>query len=219
MKPYYEEAGITIYHGDSREIIPSVDAAVLITDPPYNVDFGGKNTKHTARSDEGYVSGDSSIGVEVVTMALPVVKRAGIFPGTRMLFQYPEPYDIGCVYCPSGAGIGRWGWICMHPVLFYGARPTMGAYPSSITSFETAEPNGHPCPKPLGWMKWLIKLATLDGETILEPFMGSGTTLVAAKDLGFSAIGIELEEKYCEIAANRLRQSVFNFEPVESGTP
>jgi DNA modification methylase len=69
----------------------------------------------------------------------------------------------------------------------------------------------HPAQKPVALIKWCIQQAPDTVKTILDPFMGSGTTLVAAKDLGLSAIGIEREEKYCEIAVNRLRQNVFEF--------
>ena len=76
---------------------------------------------------------------------------------------------------------------------------------------ETAEQNGHPCPKPFKAWLWLVQKMCSPKGTVLDPFMGSGTTLRAAKDLGRSAIGIEIEESYCEIAANRLRQQVMDF--------
>lgn len=81
---------------------------------------------------------------------------------------------------------------------------------------QPATPNGHPCPKSEQWARWLIKRATDDSAVICDPFMGSGTTIKAAKDLGRSAIGIEIEEKYCEIAAKRLSQEVFDFSEVNS---
>jgi len=97
------------------------------------------------------------------------------------------------------------------PVLFFGAAPDLfsGAKPTCIASHEKSDPcsKQHPCPKPVGWMRWLVELASRSGETILDPFMGSGTTLVAAKQLGRRAIGIELEEKYCAIAVKRLAQT------------
>ncbi len=71
---------------------------------------------------------------------------------------------------------------------------------------------GHPTQKPLGLFKSLLKDFAEEGEIILDPFMGSGTTLRAAKDLGLKSIGIEIERKYCDIAIERLRQQAFSFE-------
>ena len=211
MTPYYDHAGITIYHGDCLEILPKVSADVLITDPPYGVDFRGKATKHKAASG-GYTTQDSDIGLRVVKASLEIVKRGVVFPGNRILHKYPQPRDIGCVYCPSGAGCGPWGFTCFHPVLFYGKRPGGPTTPSSIQSFDVSDnPGGHPCAKPVRWLLWSVSLASCAGEVVFDPFAGSGTTLFAAKQLGRRAIGIEIEEKYCEIAAKRLSQEVFDF--------
>ena len=77
--------------------------------------------------------------------------------------------------------------------------------------FGNNEKRFHPTQKPVRLMRWCISLYP-DAVSILDPFMGSGTTLRAAKDLGRKAIGIEIEERYCEIAANRLRQEVLQFD-------
>jgi len=215
VKPYYERDGITIYHGDSREVLPTLKADVVVTDPPYGVSFKGKATKHTKASGVGYTTEDSAtIGPEILRVALPMVRRAAVFTGKAIAFSYPAPQDIGCVYCPSGTGRGSWGFTCFHPVLFYGKRQGSARLPTSLMSFARSEPeaHGHPCPKPLPWMVWLVLLASKETETILDPFMGSGTTLVAAKLEGRRAIGIEIEERYCEIAAKRLAQGVLAFE-------
>ena len=213
MTPYYEHAGITIYHGDCRDVLPLVCADVLVTDPPYGVKFQGKATKHTTKKTGGYTTDDcADIGPSVICALISTIKRALVFPGIRNLHRYPAASDIGCVYCPSGAGIGAWGFTCFHPVLFYGQRPTNVLRPTSIQSFDTSDPCGHPCPKPFRWMKWAIGMVTLPGDVVLDPFAGSGTTLEAAKLLGHSAIGIEIEERYCEIAAKRLAQEVLQLE-------
>lgn len=122
--PFYDRDGITIYCSDCREILPLLPKFdLLLTDPPYGVEFGGKQTKHTSRDDSGYISGDSkTIGVEVVTSALKICERGIVFSGIRLMFDYPKPTDIGCIYCPSGAGVGSWGFVNFHPMLFYGKR-------------------------------------------------------------------------------------------------
>jgi site-specific DNA-methyltransferase (adenine-specific) len=207
MEAYYMDDAVTIYHGDCREIVPGLGRFdLLLTDPPYGVEFAGKATKHTAASG-GYVGGDSDAGPCVVEMCLASVECGIVFPGIRKLHDYPKPRDIGCVYCPSGAGCGPWGFVCFHPVLFYGKRRGGPKSPASIQSFRTSPDCGHPCPKPVEWMNWCIGLAG-DVQTILDPFFGSGTTGRAAKDLGRKCVGIEREERYCEIAANRMRQEV-----------
>lgn len=212
MTPYYEAAGITIIHGDARDHEPP-PSSVLITDPPYGVTFAGKKTKETRVRTGGYLGDDSpEVGPEVVAKALEHVARAGVFTGNTNLHRYPPPADIGCVYCPAGAGIGRFGFTCFHPILFYG-KPTTNTKPTSLLSYNTTSDKGgedHPCPKPVRWMRWLIDLLSTEQETIYDPFAGSGSTLRAAKDLGRTAIGVELEEAYCEIAARRLGQEVLN---------
>lgn len=213
--PYWksDDDRAALYHGDSLALLPlmesgSVDA--VVTDPPYGVDFKGKNTKHTARNDDRYADGvdDASIGPAVVRLCVERFGRVVVTAPAQNLFDYPRPVEVGSVYCPSGAGLGRWGFILTHPILYYGKCPYlangMGHRPNSFRSFATQEPNGHPCPKPVEWMVWLVRKASFEGDTILDPFTGSGTTGVAAIQIGRKFIGIELSEKYCEIAARRL---------------
>jgi site-specific DNA-methyltransferase (adenine-specific) len=77
-----------------------------------------------------------------------------------------------------------------------------------MVSSHTSERNGHPCPKPIEWMMWAVAIGSVEGETIIDPFAGSGTTGRAAKDMGRKAVLIEREERYCEIAARRMAQDV-----------
>ena len=196
-----------LIEGDCLAVLremPDASVDAVVTDPPYGVAFHGKTTKYT-RGEEGYAGEDSDAGIIAAPVALRLCDRAVIFSGLRLMFAYPAPYDIGCVYCPSGAGLGRWGFIVMHPMLFYGkglehARRT----PSGFESFDRQPPNGHPCPKPLPWMEWAVEKCSLPSQIILDPFCGSGTTCVAAKKLGRRWIGIEISPEYAEIARNRV---------------
>jgi len=217
MTPYYDHAGITIYHGDCREVIADLQADALVTDPPFGVAFAGKTTKHTIKSGLGYAGFDDQPDT-VERDVIPVIAqltarmRGVVTPGSRMMWRYPAPTTVGAIYYPSGAGHGAWGFTCWQPIFYYGKCPYLarglGRRPDSLSTTESAEPTGHPCPKAIRTMEWLVEKATLPGETVLDPFMGSGTTLRAAKNLGRKAIGVELEERYCEIAARRLAQEV-----------
>lgn len=209
MKPYYQESGITIYHGDCREILPSLPKVDLVlTDPQYGVN----ERYESGKDDEESVM----IAVDVIDLCRALADRIVLTPGVKHLFRYPAPTWTGSFFYPAGTGLCPWGFVCWQPILFYGRDPYggKGSRPDSRLSTETAENNGHPCPKPIEQWLWLTNRVSLPDETILDPFMGSGTTLRAAKDLGRKAIGIEIEERYCEIAANRLRQEVLNFEAV-----
>jgi site-specific DNA-methyltransferase (adenine-specific) len=224
VSPYYQDDAVTIYHGDCREITPRVTAEVLVTDPPYGVNLGGPDVGRNGRGGRhglekaAYCSYDDTyenyveVIVPTVAAALNRVKRGAVFSGPH-LQELPKAAAIGGVYCPAGSGRHAWGFKTFLPVLFYGTDPTLqhGAKPNVIQSTATADVNGHPCPKPLSWLRWLVGLTSVPGETIVDPFAGSGTTLRAAKDLGRRAIGIEIEERYCEIAAKRCAQEVLDF--------
>ena len=222
MTPYYQDDWVTIFLGDCREILPTLPKVDLVlTAPPYGVS-GIQNTR-TAQS-RGYRKNDYSQfqdSVEyVMDVVIPVVESLGdvrmiITPGNRCLTLYPPPASFGAVHQPASVGLQPWGRADSQPILYYGKSPHGGkALPSQRCSFTQtggAEKNGHPCPKPMKLWKQLVASGSVEGETILDPFMGSGTTLRAAKDLNRHAIGIEIEEKYAEIAANRMAQEVMDF--------
>lgn len=218
MKPYFDDGTVTIYHGDCREILPTVSADVLVTDPPYGVGLGehqaskDRRGKHLFKS--GYASYDDTLDnlrdivVPACALALERTKRGAIWCAGSRIREFPEPAHVGGVYMPSAVGRSAWGFTNIAFVLLYGVAPGLqnGSKHTAIRSTDTAEKNCHPCPKPLSWMTWIVSLAAASGETVIDPFMGSGTTLRAAKDLGIRAVRIELEEKYCEIAARRMSQ-------------
>ena len=200
MKPYYEHAGITIYHGDCRDVLPTVTVDVLVTDPPYGL--GEKWNGGTWASNPIYDEAK---------------KWDHLFPGLASLVaQFAQAIVWGGNYYalpPSRC------WLSWEKS---SRMPTMADFELAWTNLdrpgkawrEDRNPDGkreHPTQKPESLMRWC--LGFVKSGIIVDPFMGSGTTLVAAKALGRRAIGIEIEERYCEIAAKRLSQEVFNFPP------
>jgi len=152
--------------------------------------------------------------VPAIIAALSMCKRGMVFCVPPAMWQFPAPSVIGGVFLPHSVGRNSWGFSSFAHCLLYGIAPGIekGCKQTGIRSVPQMTANGHPTPKPIGWMNWAVDLGSREGETVLDPFMGSGTTLSAAKHLRRNAIGIEIEEKYCEIAAKRLSQEVFSFE-------
>jgi len=220
MEPYeyYSDEAVKIYHGDCRDILPEISADVMLTDPPYGIQ-GGRGVGNRARGKAKYEPdgwGDTpeyieQVCVPVIRQAVERIARVVLTPGIRHLHLYPPADDMGCFWTPAAVGTGSWGLTTFHPILYYGRDPRagIGALPSGRQVTERPGVDGHPCPKPLKAWTWLLaKASVATSDIVVDPFMGSGTTLRAAKDLGHKAVGIEIEERYCEIAANRMSQSV-----------
>ena len=201
IKPYYQDEWATIYHGDCREILPQLDPVDLVTtDPPYGVGF-----KYESHNDsrEGY----AEWALSCFHLYRERSQITMLTTGIRNLWLYPAPDWVLCWAKPGSTrrsdlgGFNEW-----EPVLMYGKRRIYNDFkylPDCANHLKGK--SEHPCPKPLTLYKWLIQQAG-EVRTVLDPFMGSGTTLRAAKDLAVKSIGIEIEEKYCEIAVKRLRQ-------------
>lgn len=213
MSVYYEHAGITILHGDSRELIPSVAADVLVTDPPYGIDFESGWTGSAIEND-----GDLRVRDEILALwgDLPAL----VFGS----FSMPEPRGTRArlVWHRPGSGMGdlELPWkpdfeaIYVLGQGFHGRTRESGvlvfAPDAEITKARLLARLVHPHRKPVALMRYLIERCP--PGVIVDPFMGSGSTLRAAKDCGRRAVGIEIEERYCELAANRMRQEVFSFD-------
>ena len=229
IEPYYQEDGITLYCGDCREILPQFPDKsfdLCLTDPPYGVGLGevvnGQAINKAQQSYEDFSDTPEyieSVVVPAFITALSKSQRAIITPGTRCAWFYPRPDEVGVWYNPAGTGIGKWGFLLANLILYYGKDPRSGKGASASSTWGHYDRNTgiknklHPCPKPLNFMKWLVEKGSAEGESIIDPFMGSGTTLVAAKQLGRKAVGIEISERYCEIAVKRLSQMQMEFKP------
>ena len=211
----------TLYHGDCMDILPKLDRVdAVVTDPPYGVGFTGKisvqrggGTKKNAGGYESYEDNEENI----IKVVIPVIqwcvdnsRRVAVTPGTRHAFKYPNPADIGCFFSAAGTGVGRWGFTCSQPILFYGKCPylenRMGSRANSLGQTYPNDANGydHPCVKPLPQIMWLVNRASHETDIVVDPFMGSGTTGVACANLGRKFIGIEIEQKYFDIACERI---------------
>jgi len=195
FKPYYEDKYVTIVHGDCEQMLKwfsNNSASLVLTDPPYGCGFDTWDTLHS---------------FDWLTECRRISPLTFVISGTTHLQDYPKANWVACWARPGsvqragGGGFSHW-----EPILIYGKNPL--DVDCKVFSANTEDSGfNHPCPKPLKVLKWLISGSKTDG-VILDPFMGSGTTLRAAKDLNRKSIGIEINEAYCEVAAKRCQQEV-----------
>ena len=217
--PYYADDLVTLFLGDCREVTDWLAADVLVTDPPYGIDWDqpaylkrGRHPSTRTKKHDGIANdGDTSARDQVLAMAgdIPALVFGSLFA--------PPPDDVRIVLVwqkPADAGLfgGQAGWRRdWEPIFAVGPWPKVPATRSSVirTAAGTHRRYAqgiHPHAKPVDVMETLIA-ACPDG-TIADPFAGSGSTLVAARNLGRRVIGVEVEEGYCEKAARRLSQGV-----------
>jgi site-specific DNA-methyltransferase (adenine-specific) len=215
MKPYYEHDGITIYHGDCREILPTLKADVVVTDPPY-----GTNAYSWDKLPPNILIGPRAVFgrlpemLPLLTSAPDLVltwwpsngdcigrSRSGVHRQAHIIAVWGHEGEVR--KRNAAASSIRMGWTkpALMPDVWTDPHPHAGFHKTNYS---------HPTEKPVSLMGRLIRLMG-SHPIVLDPFMGSGTTLVAAKLEGRRAIGIEIEERYCEIAAKRLAQGVLQF--------
>jgi adenine-specific DNA-methyltransferase len=226
-KPYYEHDGVTLYHGDCREILPELPPEsfdLVLTDPPYLVSYAGR-----WGSDWGAIEGDSD-----QSWVLPVYRELWrtLKPDALCATFYGWPsadvfFDAWSLvgFRPVSVLVlikGRWGLgyftRAQHEqayLLAKGSPKKPQAAISDVLVWDDSSQQVHPNQKPLGVISRLISTYSTEKASILDPFCGSGTTLVAARNSARRAVGIEIEERYCEVAARRLSQHVFHYrEPI-----
>lgn len=228
--PYYVDDSVTLYHGDCRHLLSLLDdeqAAAVITDPPYTERTHRNATTNKAGEKAHALTGDRGFasitddGLRSLLVEMGRVSRGWVV--ATMDYRHAVGFDV---VPPEGLRVRRVGvWVKTNPTpQITGDRPAQGweaiAYMHRSDrksvwngggrhgNFVTPipPPEGHPTAKPLGMVAEWVRLFTQPGDMVLDPFAGSGTTLRAAKDEGRRAIGIELDERYCEVIARRLSQ-------------
>jgi len=214
VKPYYSHGGITIYHGDCLEIMPELEPVDLVlTDPPYGIshptDYRSRaRGKWSVCHNYPPVHGDNNPfdpnpllnkseaiclwGANYYCDKLPTTSGWLVWDKERPHLLDQATAELAWTNFIKGIRVFRHLWNGMQR-------------DSELNAFF------HPMQKPKALMKWVLTLKWTPQGTILDPYMGCGPVLVAAKELNRKAIGIEIEEKYCEIAARRLSQEVFQF--------
>ena len=206
-EPYFQDESCTIYHADCRDILPLIEPVDLVlTDPPYGLgelwQGGGGSLKSSWRFHPSEAQSWDSSTVDGVEH-LPKHGRSCVIWGGN---YYPLP-PSRCWFLWDKKQNDQWTTAQAEMAWTNVDRPVR-MFRMSQAEFATYDCKEHPTQKPIHLMRWCITMVPGDPKTILDPFMGSGTTLRAAKDLGRKAIGIEIEERYCEIAAKRLSQMV-----------
>lgn len=221
MNPYYQDDFVTLYHADCLQHLDMLDQAdVLITDPPYGIEY--QSNRARTRDKFSKIVGDKDAKLRDLVVVAWGYKPALVFgkwtvdrpAGTRQRLIWDKVKfgmgDLTSRWAPTDEEIyvlGQW------PAIKPGGSIREGGTPerfSNIIRIPTINPQAkdrpnHPTPKPVPLMETLIT-ACPEHWVIVDPFAGSGSTLRAAKNLGRKAIGFEIEEKYCEITAQRLAQ-------------
>lgn len=216
MIPYYADDFVTIYHGDCREVLQgiTVEPDLLLSDPPYGMNYthGGYGKGKTYGFEGILIKGDEEPFDPAHLLAFPAKRR--ILWGANH-YAPRLPASPGWVIWDKRCGRGvtdqsdcELAWSDFLTV----ARVFSAYWGGAVRSGrEQKEGRLHVNQKPVALMTWCIDLAGLGTNLVLDPYMGSGSTLRAAKDLGRKAIGIEFEEAHCETAAKRMAQEVLSF--------
>lgn len=234
LTPYYDEDGVTIYHDDCREVIaglPTDSVDVVITDPPYGVNYVSNLGKGSTRPLEG----DDFLPVDWLTDLDRLTKfrfTAGAGRGRTAMFWFASDRSLSATQnaltCAgyslrtmlvwdkqaiTAGNLKDFG--CRTEYIVYaikGNGALNGSRDPNLISVPRVNSRSmvHPTQKPLPLLTHLVVKSSGPGDLIFDPFMGSGTTLLAARDLGRRAIGVEVDERYCEVAAKRLGQGVLD---------
>lgn len=216
-RPFYDRDGIAIYCADCRQVLPFLDRFdLLLTDPPYGI-LNLENGETSAVRKSPRANGSGKLKNRLINTADfswdSYAPSVGVLETMRDIADTQIIWGGNYFVLPPCRGVLCWDKCQPWPNFSQVEMAwTNLERPAAMFRHDKSDIEGkqHPTQKPLPLMKWCLSLVP-DAKTVIDPFMGSGTTLVAAKQLGLRAVGIEINRTYCEMAIERLRQSVFNF--------
>ena len=210
MTPYYEAGGVTLYCGDCREILPTLTFGAVVSDVPYGIALD-TSARWPWLADQKAIEGDGEpfdptwlLDFNIPTMLWGANHYASRLPDARGWVAWDKATRNGLDLKQAEIEFA-WTNFLSRPKAF--RHMWSGAFRDSERGTRF-----HPAQKPVALMKWCLSLLPDGSAVIADPYAGCCPVLIAAKDLGRRAIGIEIEERYCEIAARRLSQDVLNFE-------
>ena len=206
MEPYYTDEFVTIYQATCEDLLCKIGQFdLLLTDPPYGLDeANGRNKKRGKLAvpvDYGTSDWDETINQNAIDLARNICTYQIIFGGNYYVLP---PSKCWLIWDKENGETDFADCELAWTNFDKATRLKRHIWNGMIR--KNHEQRWHPTQKPLDVIKWSISQSPNTVTTILDPFMGSGTTLRAAKDLGIKAVGIEIDERYCEIAANRMSQ-------------
>jgi site-specific DNA-methyltransferase (adenine-specific) len=211
MSLYYSDESVTLYHGDCRDEVAWLAADILVTDPPYGIRWSNHSAYNGGTAGKS-IAGDVDTSCRDAALSawgdrpgIVFGSWAAPFPEHRQALVWRKPSDSGVIGSTTGYRRDT------ELIFLTGSWPKRSAARSSVLTTDAGMGsylNGHPHAKPTSL---LLRLLEWTEGKVADPFAGSGSTLVAAKQLGRKAIGVELEERYCEVIAKRLAQGVLDF--------
>ena len=240
MKPYYQDDWVSLYHGDCLDImggLPDTSVTAVLTDPPYSSGGRRENSRSLRKSmtrsveDDDWIRGDamSTSGFTYLLRMCGVQWRRVLVPGGHVLAFIDWRMAAILAAALESADLRQ------HPILVWDKKKIgMGALfrnqhefivhmsagnpippqrrdVGNVLSFSSVRDGDHPTEKPEPLLRTLLSVVCPPGGTVLDPFVGSGATLTAARSLELRALGVEADERYCEITARRLAQDVLDF--------
>jgi DNA modification methylase len=191
---------------DVDKLMDGQKADMVFTDPPYGLG-DSKTKKNDYNSYDDTISNLNEIIDKFFKIYPKLVDTIVLTPGNKNQRLWPNPTWTMAWFSKGNTGLGPWGFCTWQPILCYGKDPKLknrkGSFPDSIEDSKASEKLGHPCTKPMSFMLKLFDRITVNEKIFLDPFLGSGSTLIACEKTNRQCFGMEIDEHYCSVIIKR----------------